>query len=34
MDFINYLKNHTECAALRKIVDLLPIIKLEKEEMA
>jgi hypothetical protein len=33
MDFINYLKNHTNCLELRKIIEVLPIIKLEKEKI-
>jgi hypothetical protein len=33
MDFINYLKKHTNCPELRKFIEILPIIKLEKEKI-
>ncbi|MDR1315308.1 MAG: hypothetical protein LBK13_00420 [Spirochaetales bacterium] len=33
IDFINYLKEHTKCTELRKFIEVLPIIKLEKGEI-
>jgi hypothetical protein len=33
MNFINYLKNNTNCAELRKFIEVIPIIKLEKEKI-
>jgi hypothetical protein len=33
MDFINYLKKHTNCPKLREIVEVLPIVKLKKEKI-
>jgi hypothetical protein len=33
MEFINYLKEYSKCTDLKKIVDVLPIIKIEKKEI-
>ena len=33
MDFIDYLKKYTSCTELKNLVDVLPIIKLEKREV-
>jgi hypothetical protein len=33
MDFVNYLKKHTICSELRKIIDILPMIEFEKRKI-